>query len=382
MESLWSKNVFMKYRRGMGFILGACVLAGLVVPLLLTPRYKVSSVISISPSYFQNSLVREFLSETYDPAELRSQRQSLISSSLDNKFLDAISEKVGMRPANETAIQAAERRHLLLRSIEVISLQSSDFQVSVIDADRERALKLNQEVIQGILAVLKEKRTQTLANLRSAIATQLDSMVPTQGLINHSEGSSLEALKMRMDSTAAELQSMKATFAESHPSVQAQQRKLDELKNLYQESAKNPVDASGMSFVDYERKNPTGKTPNPVYEDLSRKYRYLNIVLLSEAGPKPAYFSVVRSPELPLSPLWPKKSLFLVWSTLLGILISLAYAGIKEFMALQRLVPAEVTNRKSGRMDDKDFIEPTPTSPSASPEDVLKKDPFRDELEA
>ncbi len=362
MEELMSLNILKKYRAPILGIVAVFIGIGLASAYLIKPVFKVSSVISISPSYFQNSLVREFLSEVYDPTELRSQRQSILAEALDRNFLDAISGSTGLVRSDETMAEAALRRANLLRSIEIIPLQSSDFQISVSGQEREKAMVLNQKVIENILTVLKEKRTKTLSALKSAIATQIDTMTPTIGLIN---GNSMnaEALKSRISILENTIAQQKEILSSSHPAMQEQNRKLAELKKMFA-----TAEASGTTDVasDYDSTPTAGATPgqNTVYEDLNRKYRYLNIVMLAESSPQPAYFSVVRSPEYPLSQIWPKKGLFLIWAFLLGVLVSLFYVAAKELPSLK----TNLENKKQQKynMTDLDFFEGQRKAPSAT----------------
>ena len=321
MEKILSTNLLKKYRGEVLAIMAFFILAGLSFSYLIKPRFKVSSVVSISPSYFQNSLMREFLSEVYDPSELHSERLSIISEALDQKFLDGISVMTGTLPGNETSQQQALRRLTLSKAIEIIPLQNSDFQISVTDTDREKAMEVNQKVIENILGILKSKRTKTLTNLREAIAAQLDTMSPTIG-----QPTSPEALKMKIAGLESEVAQLESNFSNSHPVLQAKKKELQSLRDLLQAAKGKATDLSGLQL----KMSDKGST-NTVYDDLTRKYRYLNIVLLAESDPVPSYFTIVRSPEYPLAAVWPKKGLFLLWATLLGIFTALIYIGVREY---------------------------------------------------
>lgn len=357
-NKLLSMDLFRKYGLQVFIIVALFVGIGLGSAYMIKPTYKVSSIISISPSYFQNSLMREFLSEIYDPTELRSQRQSIMTEVLNQNFLDEISQSVGLTTENETAEQASLRRMLLSRSIEIVSLQSTDFQISVMNNNRDQAMKINQMVIDNILTILKEKRTQTLSNLREAIAAQIQSIVPSQ----KADFQSLtpDSLKIRIANLQKELTQQKTIFSDSHPAIQAKIKKLNELNALYENIKNSDIDS--LSYADMGGDVSAAKTTqNTVYDDLVRKYRYLNIVLLAESTPTPSYFRVVKTPEYPLAAVWPKKTLFLVWSLMLGALVSLAYVGIREFLAYQNFKETKESQQKTQQqqylMKDTDFIE-------------------------
>jgi uncharacterized protein involved in exopolysaccharide biosynthesis len=366
LDLIFAKDLIKKYRMSVLALLGGFIFLGLAVPSFIKPRYKVTSVISISPSYFQNSLMREFLSEVYDASELRSQRQSLISQSLDQNALDEISAKAGMTPAQETPLEASLRRQKLLNSIEIFPLQSSDFQISVTSNSRERGLLINQEVLGNILKVLKAKRMRGLENLRAAIGVQLDSLMPLGELTSSTSPSSVSpaSIKMKLSQLQQEVEQKRVSFAPSHPVLIAKEKELKNLQMLY-EAAKNRPSEEGSVEEETKPYNALSQIPeNTVYNDLSRKYSYLNIVILAESGPNPSYFSVVRSPELPPAPIWPKRSLFLIWSLLLGTLTAVAYVAMKEFVFVTAPSPDVSSGAPvfRGSLQNFDFVEPLSAS--------------------
>lgn len=352
MEKILSTNLVKKYRLQILAIVGLFVGTAVIAGLVIKPRFKVASVISISPSYFQNSLMREFLSETYDPNELRSQRLSVMSAALDKKFLDAIATEEGVDLAKETTKDAAERRAKVLSAVEIIPTQATDFQISVIGSDRDTAMSLNQRVIDNILVVLKDRRMGMLTNLRSAVAAQIETMTPNMEI-----PATHDAQLVRISSIESQIAELKEKFSDQHPQVLALKKQLANYKKLAAKSA-----GTNDALVNYNItpvENKPGQS-NSVYEDLVRKLRYLNIVIAAESMPVPTYFSVVRSPEYPLSAIWPKKGLFVIWALLLGILTSLVYIAVMEIRTQQNLAK-KAPAKSSKTIRDIDFIEEAAT---------------------
>lgn len=361
MDLVIAKDLVKKYRISVATILGGFILLGLLAPLLIKPKFKVTSVLSISPSYFQNSLMREFLSEVYDGAELRSQRQSLIAQALNQRSLDEISKKAGLMPETETPVEASIRRQALLKSVEIFPVQSSDYQISVVSNNPQRSLLINQEVLTNVQKTLRSKRLRTLENLRTAIGVQLDSMMPNSVTST--------ALQMKITQMQQELELKRASFASKHPVLMAQEKELQKLQAMYEAAKLKPSEAT-TAAASKPYKTLSAAPEHTVYNDLSRKYAYLNIVILAEADPNPSYFSIVRSPELPSAPIWPKKSLFLIWSLLLGVLTAAVYVAMKELVFGQRIlgpvVPVTVPSRykarvSQGSLKNHEFVEPHDT---------------------
>jgi uncharacterized protein involved in exopolysaccharide biosynthesis len=372
MEKLLSTNLIKKYRLQILAIVGLFVATALIAGFAIKPRYKVASVISVSPSYFQNSLMREFLSETYDPNELRSQRLSVMSAALDKKFLDEIAVNDGIDITKETSKEAAERRAKILTSVEIIGTQATDFQIAVFGNDRDKAMALNQKIMDNILVVLKDRRMGMLTNLRSAVAAQIETMTP-----NIDIPATHDAQLVRITAIEAQIAELKDRFSDQHPQLVALKKQLVDYKKIATKSA-----GSNDALANYDIKQVESKTGqyNTVYEDLVRKLRYLNIVIGAESMPVPTYFSVVRSPEYPLSAIWPKKGLFVIWALLLGILTSLVYVAVMEIKTQQFL--GKTADVRPKTMRDIDFIEETTATTEAKTttnknKEQTKKDDIR-----
>lgn len=340
MDNLLTKKTIKKHSTAILVIVGIFAIAGLVLPNFLKPTYKVSSVISISPSYFQNSLMREFLSEVYDSSELRSQRQSLLNEALDVQFLDQVAEKTYGTVAADNLKLKSENRQALRRSIEVIPLQLSDFQISVTGDNREQALEINQSVLENVLTVLKTKRAETLTGLKQAIETQVHSISPTQPM-ELSENKNV--LQAQISELEQQIKSNSAKFSSSHPTLIKQKKllkKYQEQLTLLNAAKTSPAVRSTTNSISTAAATDDNKR-NMLLEDLVRKLNYLNIVLQAENVSRPSYFSIVKTPELPLAPIWPKRSLFLIWFSLAGMLIAASYVLLKEILSSSESVKTQ-----------------------------------------
>lgn len=322
-------NLIKRYRWSVLFILTLSVAIGLIAPKFIKPRYKVTAVISISPRYFQNPLVREFMSEVYDPTELKSQRESMIRQAFDQNFLDEVAKRLKFYREEQTGIEAAYRRQETLKNIEIISLQSSDFQLSFTEFSRESAMEFADMGLKSVLRVLKQQRSQSLTRLRDSIGVQLQTMGSVKTDANHLTA---DSLKLQIGKLAQEIEKKKGMYSPQHPTLRASIEKMKSLEKQLAFALNNP-ETQQITLGDLEGGSSLDATKRAVYEDLIRKFSYLNIAIQTENEPKPSYFSIVRSPELPYAPIWPKKSLFLIWSSLLGMLICLLQIALREFSA-------------------------------------------------
>lgn len=317
--------LFLRFKWISLAIIATSLSCGIFLSLWIRPVYKVSSVISIAPSYFQNSLVREFLSEIYDPTEMKAQRLSAIMASLDSQFLNQLLMEEYPDFKQFNAFEQSRLREEKMRSIEILSLQTSDFQVSVTGTNQQQLVTINQKIIDNIQSYLKNKRQTLLSGLAESMSQEIKK-------IKSAEFNNADQVLINPQDQFSELHPIKA--------------------NLSPES-----------------QNKLGDIQYRLLEDLQHKLHYINIVLATEKGQSPTYFQVVKSPEIPLKIIWPKKSLFILWSALLGLMFAFVAIFIMDNLArVKDFVRAGV---QGWRLEEMEFltsskVEETPPQSSSN----------------
>lgn len=302
--------LFVRFKWMALAIIATSLSCGIFLSLWIRPVYKVSSVISIAPSYFQNSLVREFLSEIYDPTEMKAQRLSAIMASLDTQFLNQLIKQENPKFSQLSAVEQSRLREEKFRSIEILSLQTSDFQVSVTGNDQERLVSINQAIISNIENHLKNKRESILSGLADSMSQEIKK-------IKSADFKSEDQVLLNQQDSFSELHPIKANLS--------------------------PESQSKLGEIQYR-----------LVEDLQHKLHYINIVLSAEKDRSPNYFQVVKSPEIPLKIIWPKKSLFILWSGLLGLMF--AFGAIYVMDNLGRVKEFVRTGAQGWRLDELEFV--------------------------
>ena len=117
----------------------------------------------------------------------------------------------------------------------------------------------------------------------------------------------------------SQLRFAQQTYSEAHPVVRRLRARLQQLRG------EGALLANPESLPEGARK--------AAYGDLLRKLNYLNIALEMENAETPYYFAVVKSPELPTAPIWPRRPLIMVWSFFLSLLAAVALTFGRELFA-------------------------------------------------
>jgi len=78
----------------------------------------------------------------------------------------------------------------------------------------------------------------------------------------------------------------------------------------------------------FVHEKPSEEAVRGIYNDLTKKFNYLNIAMDSDKEHQGDYFATLESPLYPASPLWPKKGLFALWGFGFGLIGSFFIAAL------------------------------------------------------
>ena len=114
--------------------------------------YKVQAVIGVQTKYFQSPLVRDFVAETWDGNELRSQREALIRRALNHEFLLDLGKRHHLFGAVKDDDVSTYDLDLLSKRFEVVPTGATTFLLSFFNGDPQEGYKIVQEAIAHIRA--------------------------------------------------------------------------------------------------------------------------------------------------------------------------------------------------------------------------------------
>lgn len=341
-------GLIQKYKTLVLTLVAIGLVLGALTPLVIKPRYKSVAVVSISPRYFQHPFVRDFMTELYDTTELRSQRESLIRQAFNDSFLDDASQKLGLVKDGESELEAARRRQDLSRSIEVVPLQATEYQVSFISQQRENAVTILKDGLANLARVMRDERGKVLVGLRDAVAQQVAQLngQTSDGPVGTASSDEVARLE-------SELKNLESLYTDRHPRIREIKSRLAFISAAKETDGE--AKSATASLLPTRSAPITGEARATTYTDLARKLSYLEIALRVEATQNPAYLTVVKAPNLPLTSLGPSRMMFMLWGALAGFFLSVMFVVLRESSVAAGVATGVSTTRAS-----------TPPSPSTS----------------
>ena len=291
----------------------------------LPQTYKSTAILSIYSKYFQNPLVRDFISETNDSSELRSHREALIKEALDSNFISKVGDELKIFTHRPGDPKRRFEEEGLRKRMDITNINSITFQVSFTGSKAETAFQLTQTALQAIKHFLVSEHEKGLKSLKTSIGQRLETLGSNSNeKWNYSAPPHPETLKNEILSLENDLVHLKSQFSDQHPVVQQYSRKL---KVLQEQSKKNNSLNSSATNLAFNPSQGMDRISNQskqdLYFDLLKKYNYLDIAIKAESEDTVDYFGVIEQPTFPLYALRPVKMQFAVLGFVFGLVISI-----------------------------------------------------------
>jgi uncharacterized protein involved in exopolysaccharide biosynthesis len=322
--------------RQKSLIIGSIVISSVasMVGYKFVPKsYKVQAVIGVQTQYFQSPLVRDFVAETWDAAELRSQREALIRRALNHKFLLELGKKHLLFGANVKDEEISSYDiDLLSKRFEVVPTGATSFLIGFFSTDPEIGYRIMQETIAHVRANLAEERHNTLLRLHDAIQDQLEvlSFGKQDGSTPTIMASRPDLVKVEIERVEAQIRVLKMSYSDKHPKIAELTKKLEQLSKWLKpgnsETAAAPTRAGVFSGAKVD------EAARELFEDLLKKYHYLEVAIYLDSQSQDTYLTVLQEPFVPKSPIWPKRPIFLIWGVLAGFIIGAGLAAAAELL--------------------------------------------------
>jgi uncharacterized protein involved in exopolysaccharide biosynthesis len=133
-----------------------------------------------------------------------------------------------------------------------------------------------------------------------------------------------------MDKIKEEIETLQNTFSERHPRIASLKEQLNQLasisKPLQEETQAQQVTPKGDLFAGIK----VDDNQKELFDDLMKKYRYLEVIIFMDRQNKEHYMSFLSEQFIPESPIFPKLPLLLAWGLVAGFLIGAGRVLLKE----------------------------------------------------
>jgi capsular polysaccharide biosynthesis protein len=290
--------------------------------------------INVYSKYFQNPLISGVIPDVYNIPEMRFAIDSMVKEAISDDFIDEIGNKYKLYSGTKDDRQVAKERQMLRDKFSYYSTGGQSYQISFSNSDPYIAKEITERTLEQVKNHIIGKRINTIELVKEVMIRKLNSFNASQKFTQKGSEKALaskspDVLKEELVKVNTSIAALSKQYSANHPIMLNLKQRQKTISSWLQE-----FDMSkDNSAVDL----PMSMTHDKIVsEQLSSKfyakYHDFNIALEIEKKSLQNYIGLIKTPQLPTAPIWPKKRLFASLGFILGLVISFIYVFISEII--------------------------------------------------
>ncbi len=354
-SKIYIKNTFeilRRYKIVIFFSLVICTGLSLETTRWLKKKYKASFVINVYSKYFANPLVNEVIRGEYSIPQMRFTIDSMVKEALDDEYIDSIGYEYSFYANNMNKKQLTWARSFLRERFKLFSTGGQSYQVDFFGRDPITALEISQKTLKHVKNYFVQTRIMTIENVKKIVMKRIESMnvgqkIEKDGPANPLASMSPDVLQGELKKVNNEIIALKKQFNGEHPSVLKLEKRKVQLENWlsdYKPEKSNSNEDLSLSIMNVDDKDIALNLSSRLYI----KFNDINMALALEKQNLPSYIGVIKRPNLPLYPIWPKKRIFASVGLLMGLMIAFIYILYHEVMSETQVEAIELIAEELG----------------------------------
>ena len=341
-------SLLVFYKKPLAIIMVASILCLVQLSFILPKTYRSEFELNIYSKYFKNALISEVIPGMNSIAEMTQTTDSMVKETLNDEFIDSIGKDFNIYPASMSPQQLSKAREQLRNRFEMFSTGGQSYRVSFSHGDPIVTYEVTKKVMDAVRATFINTRIETIENAKKTIMQKLESVNVTKQITDDSISANALAsknptvLRSEILKINSDLSALKMQFNVHHPRiVKLEQRKatienwLKEVENdtvpekdaVNEDGTKEYSDAPLLMAGDRE-------ISQTIAAKLYAKFNDINVALDIERKSLPGYIGIIVAPQIPSSPLFPKKRLFASLGFMIGLIGCFGYVFYNEIMSL------------------------------------------------
>jgi capsular polysaccharide biosynthesis protein len=290
--------------------------------------------INVYSKYFQNPLISGVIPDVFNLPEMRFAVDSMVKEAISDDYIDQLGRKYNLYSGTKDEREMAKERQLLRDRFNYFSTGGQSYQLSFSHSDPYIAKEIAEKTLTVVKDHIVGKRIKTIELVKEVMIKKLNSFNASQKFTEKGSEKALaskspEVLKEELVKIETSISALSKQYSANHPIMLNLKQRQKTIHNWLKEFDISKVD----STVDL----PMSVSHNKVItEQLSSKfyakYHDFNIALEIEKKSLQNYIGIIKSPQLPTAPIWPKKRLFASLGFILGLVVAFIYVFVSEIV--------------------------------------------------
>lgn len=290
--------------------------------------------LNVYSKYFQNPLISGVIPDVYNIPEMRFAIDSMVKEAISDEFVDELGTMYKIYSGTKDLREIARERQMLRDRFSYFSTGGQSYQVSFSHSDPYVAKEIADIVMERVRSHIVNKRIKTIELVKEVMIKKLNSFNASQKLTQKGSekvlaSKSPDVLKEELVKVNTSIEALSKQYSANHPIMLNLKQRQRTITGWLKEYDVSKVD----STVDLPISMNHDKL---ISEQLSSKfyakYHDFNIALEIEKKSLQNYIGIIKNPQLPTAPIWPKKRLFASLGFILGLMLSFIYVFISEII--------------------------------------------------
>lgn len=341
-EKIYIKDflkLLMSHKKALIFIMFGSILCMIQLSFILPKTYRSFFELNIYSKYFKNALISEVIPGMNSIAEMTQTTDSMVKETMNDKFIDEIGYDFNLYKANMSPQELSKAREQLRNRFEMFSTGGQSYRVGFTYGDPIVTYEVTQRVMDAIRNKFIDSRIQTIEDAKKTIQQKLESLSVTKHIAGDSISTNAlasknpEVLRSEISKINSDLSALKLQFNVHHPEIIKLEQRKATIENWLSELEVDEAQASKTDdeFSDAPLMMAGDKEiSQSITAKMFTKFNDINIALDIEKKSLPGYIGVLTAPQIPTSPLFPKRRLFASLGFLLGLVMCFGYVFFKE----------------------------------------------------
>lgn len=341
-------SLLVFYKKPLAIIMTVSVLVLVQLSFILPKTYRSEFELNIYSKYFKNALIQDVIPGMNSIAEMTQTTDSMVKETLNDEFIDQIGNEFNIYGKNLSPEQLSKAREQLRNRFELFSTGGQSYKVSFSHGNPLVTFEVTKKVMDAVRNTFINSRLETIENAKKTIQQKLESVNVTKQITDDSISANAlasknpDVLRSEIAKINSDLAALRMQFNTHHPRiVRLQQRKstienwLKEVESDERSDAKSDSKDDSREYSDAPLLMAGDREiSQTIAAKLYTKFNDINVALDIERKSLPGYIGVIVAPQIPNSPLFPKKRLFASLGFMLGLIFCFAYVFYKEIMTL------------------------------------------------
>lgn len=331
-------NTILKYKKTVAVICALSIAFSVQLTFWITKQFTSTFEINVYSKYFQNPLISEIIPDVYSIPEMRFAIDSMVKEAISDDYIDSIGKEYKIYSETNDEREIARERQFLRDRFSYYSTGGQSYQISFSHSDPYVAKAVAEKTLQVVKDHIINKRIKTIELIRSVMTKKLNSFNASQKLSQKGSekvlaSKSPDVLKEELLKIETSLAALSKQYSGNHPVMLNLKQRKETVTSWLKEFDISNVDEEIDLFVGMS-------SDKIVSEQLSSKfytkYHDFTIALEIEKKSLEGYIGMIRNPQLPTAPVWPKKRLFASLGLILGFVISFIFIFVQEVILPSR----------------------------------------------